>query len=918
MAKLEEVLGKKISSVKELRAEIKRLQDSLVGVDAESEQFKNTQQQLTVAQDEYVKVTKSATDSNLAAKDSIVGMQREYKNLYDQYKLLSEAQRNSDFGKGMAESLNTLSEKLNSTKKGVGNFKDNIGRYAGDVTQVFSTMGLSLGKLQTPLALVKKGAAGLGAELKRLVANPVGAVIMAIVVAFKAMQKIVERVKKAINDNEESQMRLKESMAVFQPILNAVTNLWDKLGQAVVKVIEWLTKAYTKIADISTKFTDFIGITNGANKKMMEQIEISKNLAKAQNELIKTKREYQKQNAKDTAEVERLREEASETENLVEKKKLIEEAKRIQGEIDARNVEIAKEEYRIMEEQSKQTANNTEENDKLAAALAKVAEAEATAARNARQFNKQLNTITNSTTSSSKAIDENKKKAQDLYKQLIEDNKTEIQKLEDKYKEEKKLLEKYHLDTTLLTRKYENDKYTIIQKSFEKQRQLRLNDIKYAKEAAERYRETLNPLQQIDFDIDETNKTIAKLQEIREEVIKLKEAAYSGISTGFISNYEQGSKEALQEFEDWFKELFKAGSNFENFDWPLSRIKELFDEAGALTGDDIIDIDSIELNIKKLKNQIKSLNDTKISENLNFKLNEQLVEYYNKIIAVKENEKLTVKEENAELNQLEYESLENKKNLLQKELEDFKGSQELKLQIMQEYYATLEELDNRHQELEKLSQERNFEVLESTFDAFQKVGSSIQTVISSYSALVQAEVNDGKISKQQAEKKIRTLKTLEKIQLGVNIAGIAASTAAGIMDVWKAFGTEQAGNAVAALRAGPAYPEELARLDAKSLTSAVLKTAGLATAGAANIAAATMGTISNIRGLNAQLADLGSSSAGAAAPTPQLIDSTPYSYSRTLQTQEEEDRLNQPIWVSVTDIENGLNNKVRVTNETSF
>ena len=905
MAKLEEVLGKKLNSVKELRAEIKRLQDSLVGVDAESEQFKTTQQQLTVAQEEYVKVTRTATADNLAAKDSIVGMQREYKNLYDQYKLLSEEQRNSDFGKGMAESLNTLSEKLNSTKKDVGNFKDNIGRYAGDVTQVFSTMGISLGKLQTPLKLVTGGVRTLSAALKSLAANPVGAAIMVIVVAFQAMQKVAERVKKAIRENEESQMRLKESMAVFQPVLNAVTNLWDKLGQVVVKVIGWFTKAYEKIADLSTKFTDFIGVTKGANERMMESIKLSKELAKAENELIKTKRAYKVENAKDTAEVERLREEASETENLTEKKKMLEEAKRIQGEIDARNVEIAKEEYRIMEEQSKLTPNSTAENEKLADALAKVAQAEADAAKNARQFNREINRVTKSTTSSTKAIDENKKKAQDLYKQLIEDNKTEIQKLEDKYKEEKKLLEKYHLDTTLLTRKYENDKLTIIQKTFDKQEQMRLNDIRYAQRDAERYAETLDPLSKIDFNIGYTEETINNLQNIADEALKLKK----------IWEDTQALVPDGINIDEWFRDLFKEGSNFENFRWPLDKIRELFKEAGQITGDDIIDIKSIEENIKILKNQLASLNDEKIGANLSYKLNEQLSEYYTKIVQIRENEDSTLKgyrETNNLIAQEDYKLLEKRRDLLKQELDDFKGSQELKLQIQEEYYATLEELDSRHQEYEELVQERNFEILEASFDAYQKVGSSIQTVISSYSALVQAQLNDGKITEKEAKKKIKTLKNLEKVQLAVNIAGIAASTASGIMDIWSAFGAETKLNAEKA-----PDPITLGVLNGKALTAAILKTTGLAATGAANIAAASMGTIATIKGLNSQLADMGTSSS-VAAPTPQLIDSTPYTYARTLQTQEEEDEMNRPIYVTVTDIEDGLKNKVTVTNESSF
>ena len=49
---------------------------------------------------------------------------------------------------------------------------------------------------------------------------------------------------------------------------------------------------------------------------------------------------------------------------------------------------------------------------------------------------------------------------------------------------------------------------------------------------------------------------------------------------------------------------------------------------------------------------------------------------------------------------------------------------------------------------------------------------------------------------------------------------------------------------------------------------------------------------------------------------PSLAEQNPYTYTRTLQTSEEEDRLNQPMFVSVTDI-NNVQNRVKVTEEES-
>lgn len=923
MADINEILGKKIDSVKALRAEIKRLQDSLVGVDADSEQFKATSQQLAAAQDELRKITRASTDENLAAKDSIVGMQQEYKKLYDQYKLLSDEQRNSDFGKNMAESLNTLSEKLNDTKKGVGNFKDNIGRYAGDITQVFQSMGLSVGALQKPLALASGGVKTLGAALKSLIANPVGAVIMAIVVAFKAMEAVVKRVKEAINNNEESQMRLKEAMASFQPIIDAVSNAFDKLGQIVVNVIGFIGKAVDGIRTAGAAVTDFLGITKGAKKGVQDQIKTYKDLAKAQNDLTLKTREYKKINAADKAEVEKLREEASETTDLIEKKQLLEDAKAKQAEIDQRNIEIAQEELRILQVESGLTANNAETNEKLAAAIEKVSNAKAQAAANARLYNKQLNTVSKTTTTTTKKTDEYRKKAKELYKSLVEDSKLEVQKLTDKYTEEKKLLEKYHLDTTLLTKKYNKDIQVIRDAAyvkattstsnyFNKVHQLYIESLKNTKITQAREIENLDALDEMR--LARFNKEYKKLNLADSITFDPKDNDAFEKTQKFLNNFKLLLTEFNNEFagiqlempETFFElpqllkdklitpETYKSLSDsfillFENsLDYSDDIIKQRIQEDFG----NII-ITGIENALKKIDKASLDLNLQSLLDGVDSK---KFTEAYNQNL---------------------YDSLFAEKKVLEESIVNFKGTQDQKTALMQQYYDVVSQMRENEWALQELDVERTQAVWDAAFESFDKVTSSINNVIGAYSSLVEAEVNSGKVTKQEAEKKIKTLKRLEKIQLAVNIANIAASTAAGIMDVWKSYGAELALNAQTAAAAGPGAAPAKAALDAKSLAAAILRTTSLGATAAANIAAASMGTIAKIRSYNEQLEGLGSSSIGATV-TPQLIDSTPYTYTRTLQTAEEIDEMNKPIWVSVEDIASALDKRTKVREESSF
>lgn len=912
-ANLEEVLGRKINSIKELRKYITELQDSLINLDADSDEFKATVQQLTVAQDTLRKTTKASTDENLAAKDSIVGMEKEFKNLYNTYKMLSEEQRNSDFGKNMAESLKTLGDKLNDTKKDVSVFKDNIGRYAGDVSQVFNTMGISVGALQKPLALASGGVKTLGKSLKSLIANPVGLTIMGIVAAFKAMEAIVKRVREAIKGNEESQMRLNQAMASFQPIIDAVSNAFDWLGQKVVQIIEFYGKYVDAVRKVTTAITDFLGITKGANDRVKEQISTYKELAKAQNELTLRKRKYQELNAKDTAEVERLREEASETQNLVEKRQLLEDAKAKQAEIDARNLEIAQEELRILQVQSGLTANSADDNEKLAAAVAKVAEAEANAAKNARQFNKQLNALGNTTSStvrtSTKSVDEYKKKAQELYKTLVEDSKSEVQKLTEKYTEEKKLLEKYGLDTTLLTKKYESDKRTII--------------VKYQNEATTSTSKFYNKMMDIYIQSLTDRKKIAMETEnvYHTDEMRMKRFidAYNSID---LTKGTEGWIKAAKELTDKFNKEFSTiqvelPEDLLNVDeWVKNGV--ITEEEGEKIKRDLI------RQFESIINSSKKIIENNTKKSLGNVIKASIEEAFNKADEASLNlnlDKLTQGASRSEFNE-EYnrnlrDSLIVEEQVLKDSLVNFEGTQEQKLEIMQQYYDTVAQMRELDWQEEELQQERSQAITEAAFDSYDKLTSGINTVTSSYAAMIQAEINSGKLTEQESKKKIKTLKNLEKVQLAVNIANIAASTASGIMDVWKGYASELKLNSEAAALTGPIAPERKAWLDGKSLTAAILRTTGLAATGAANIAAATMGTISTIKGLNAQMADLGGGSVAVTA-TPQLIDSTPYTYTRTLQTQEEEDEMNRPIIVTVSDIEDGLNmRKVRV-DESSF
>ena len=865
---LEQILGKTIKSTKELREEIKRLQDELVMTEAGTAQWDATSKKLVAAQERLTSVTKANKVETQAAKDSIAGMEKEYKNLYNQYKLLTEEERNKPFGKNMAASLEQLSTKLNESKKEVGNFKDNIGRYTDSAIEAFGKMGISVGGLQGPLKIAN---GSFKAFNKTLMANP----IVWILAALKAIIGVFNKVKEAIMSNEESQMALNEAMSAFQPIIDAVKNGMDKLGQAVVKVIGWVADAFRKIREIGAAMTDFLGITDGANARVKEQNKLYQDLARSKNEYTKAQREATKLNASQNAEVQTLLDQAAGTTNQKEKLELLNKAKEIQNEITERNIALAEENLRILQTEASLTSNDAAMNDKLAQAEAAVAQARADGAAATKRMSSQIATLTKGTDTYTEKLKKEKEQLDSLLKTIEENSKTELQKLEEKYKKEKALLEKYGKDTTELTKQYEAER-TKIKLTEWKQSMGASRDLLI--EAANSEGEILftktrfaeEKVKAAEDRIEEKRKLIKEdTENYKLYVEDIRDIWRSvGDEFGMAINTEE---EALAMLDILKKRYEKAKQEQADFGKKDFMAQNKSDEIAK------------EAELVALK--VSLMNDETISE-----------EKKAELIKAKEQEIWDFKQQNL-LNELALTDLTN----------------EEKLALLNEYYSREKELRDKAAEDAKEAAEKETENFEKKYDAINKNIDANVGLLDSVGALsnaiaqnIERTKDDEKTTAKAAEKKKKQLIALQKVQLAVSLLAIAGETASGIMSLWKAYaGKTAANNTLVA-------PPAIAAANAIDLASTIAQTVGMATMGAANMAAAIGGYVSNVKSIKG-----GEEGGGAAAvAAPAQIDTTAYTYTRQLQTQEEEDALNRPIWVSVSDIERGLNN-VKVREEES-
>lgn len=861
---LEQILGKTINSTKELREEIKRLQDELVKTEAGTAQWDATSQKLVAAQERLTSVTKANKVETQAAKDSIAGMEKEYKNLYNQYKLLTEEERNNPFGRQMAASLEELSTKLNNSKKEVGNFKDNIGRYTDSAIEAFGQMGISVGGLQGPLKLAN---GSFKAFNKTLMANP----IVWILAALKAIIGVFNKVKEAIMSNEESQMALNEAMSAFQPIIDAVKNGMDKLGQAVVKVIGWVADAFRKIREIGAAMTDFLGITDGANAKVKEQNKLYQDLAKSKNEYTKAQREATKLNASQNAEVRTLLDQAAATTDQKEKLELLNQAKEIQNQITERNIALAEENLRILQTEASLTANDAAMNDKLAQAEAAVAQARAEGAAKTKEMSSQIASLTKGTDTYAEKLKKEKEQLDDLLKTIEENSKTELQKLEEKYRKEKALLEKYGKDTTKLTKQYEAER-TKIKLTEWKQSMGASRDLLI--EAANSEAEILfTKTRFAEEDVKNAEKRIEEKKKLIEEgaqnykfyVEDIRNIWRSvGDEFGMVINTEEEALTMLDILKKRYEKAVQEQADFRKKDFMAQN-----------------NSDEIAKEAELVALKVSLMNDETLSE-----------EEKANLIKTKEQELWDFKQQNL-LNELSLIDLTN----------------EEKLALLNEYYSREKEMRDKAAEDAKEAYEKETEGFEKKYESINKNIDANVGLLDSIGALsdaiaqnIERTKDDEKTTAKAAEKKKKQLIALQKVQLAVSLLAIAGETASGIMSLWKAYaGKTAANNTLVA-------PPAIAAANAIDLASTIAQTVGMATMGAANMAAAIGGYVSNVKSIKG-----GEEGGGAAAvAAPAQIDTTAYTYTRQLQTQEEEEALNRPIWVSVSDIERGLNNaKVR-------
>lgn len=530
-----------IKTFKDYKNVIERLSVSLSKMDEDTDEYEKTLTDLNKVQNAYneaMSVSKKKTDD---AAGSYNALSKEMSELKKQFKATNDESERQKIG----EKINDINDKLKEMDESIGVYSRNVGNYASAFTSGLKNLSESFKALNNPMALAKKGVLALNGAFKALKANPIGAIITAIVVAVKALSA-------AFKSNEEASNKLKVAFSAFEPVINLIKNALGKvvniIGDALIaisKLAEGVRSAEVKIAELLNK----IGLVSDERLKSIKDtiaaqkdaLSESRKLSEEEIALEQRKRDEMVKTAQKNAEISELKAKAAETDKYTneERNKFLKRAVELEKEINEERLAIAKQELDIARRRAAQAPNSKEDNEKLAQAEANYYNVKREYTDKIKELNGQIASSSKSVSSTITEEANTLKKASDiidqtideilnvnfdelsndldndlnkideiqnkLYEESLSPEQLKLKKLDEEYQEALALYEEYGLSTLELTRSYETKKAEIIKKindkiaaekkeAEEKEKESKIAEIEKLAEKREKYSQMANDI----------------------------------------------------------------------------------------------------------------------------------------------------------------------------------------------------------------------------------------------------------------------------------------------------------------------------------------------------------------------------------------------------------------------------------------
>jgi len=232
--------------------------------------------------------------------------------------------------------------------------------------------------MHNPIGSAAQAIQGFGQGLKLLMANPVVAILSAIVAVFMAL-------KDTISQNQEAMDTLNRIMAPFKAILDMILNTVMNLINAALKLGEaflgWLSKAAEGFPIIGSKMKEI-------NKEAEKAVE----LEKQKQALVEEHRKNIVDISDKESRIAKLRDEASQKDKFNAKERIakLQEAGKLEMEIVEIKIKEAQADLRILELATDKVKATAEWKDQHAEALAKINQLDTEHYQKQRGISRQL------------------------------------------------------------------------------------------------------------------------------------------------------------------------------------------------------------------------------------------------------------------------------------------------------------------------------------------------------------------------------------------------------------------------------------------------------------------------------------------------------------------------------------------------
>lgn len=293
-----------------------------------------------------------------------------------------------------AKEVKALNDAVTDAEAAYGVYARNVGNYSNRVMGGIETMlkatGSSANGIINPLKNMKVG-------FDAISKTPVIAILGLLVT-------VITKVTDALEGSEENTNAMSAALAPFKAITDLVTVSLQKMG-------EWLGKATKAVTGFIAKHAEEYKILGKVNDRIRERQDIEAQ----QIELTMMSRENLVQNAKDEQRIAELRNKAADKVNYSAKERIayLQEAADLQNAIADREVEAATKEYEVAALRAKQAGNSKEENDALAAAEAKMIQAQTARYNKQRELTAQISEARTQEIAQAKAAADERRRAED-------------------------------------------------------------------------------------------------------------------------------------------------------------------------------------------------------------------------------------------------------------------------------------------------------------------------------------------------------------------------------------------------------------------------------------------------------------------------------------------------------------------------